>query len=626
MFKVSALGHQGWLLGTPRTHVLVDPILTERLTRMPLTAATIFPPRRLDLAAFPPIDAVLITHEHPDHLDYQSLQLLRPEVTVYLSAHASEAARRTIRSLGLRVEPLRPGVPCTIGDFAVLPLAPDVIGEPGENEVDVVPLLIRDHAGHGNFFTSIDIVQTPAMASEVRRHIDRPVAWTHANNAFDQAAHLEWLARPTDHVAYEARSVAERYLSLFNDWGHPEVFLVNGDGVSLGGDLARLNPHVFPVSSDALVATLQSMLPGHSFAAVRPGTTAEFRDGELVSLTADLPFLSTEPEAEWPVRGGARADGSTLRTFAPGTGHTTVTRAQELELEAALNEFGRFLFARASYRGICRVMAERDHPSHLKQTFALSLRNGSTQLVFEYQPTECAFVRVTCDDARAAYVAGGEFWASDVLAALTFDALADDLFHFGRKLLWNAAPHVFRCDLDTELQLFAHSLRAPRELERLFRSCLAVDCAPILRAPTSSERSEAVAARPPQRSPKRRPVPALISGHGLEGATTTSLPDDTRAAVLDETELRFSAALSAVSGAAGWRLLTARQSGAVLRASLASPYGDVDLTIAPASELRRHYRIIGALACAYRPGSLSADALSALDRIIDAFSALLESH
>lgn len=69
VFAVTALGHQGWLIGTRATRVLIDPVLSPRFSRMATSGASIYPPRSLDLAAFPPIDAVLVSHEHPDHLD-----------------------------------------------------------------------------------------------------------------------------------------------------------------------------------------------------------------------------------------------------------------------------------------------------------------------------------------------------------------------------------------------------------------------------------------------------------------------------------------------------------------------------------------------------------------------------
>jgi hypothetical protein len=459
------------------------------------------------------------------------------------------------------------------------------------------------------------------MAQEVRRHLDRPGIWTHANNAFAQGAFFEWSPAGDDPVSKAARQLATRYVSLFEGWGHPEITLVNGDGATLGRDLAPLNPHVFDVSSEALVARVKDALPEHRFEAVTPGTTAEMRDGELVAVRSSTPFLSAAPRARWPERGGAPFPDGRRPDFPPGTGKTTLDPAGQARLERALADFGRFLFARATYRGLYRLMAERHHPLSLRSTLALVLRDGEAGAaqVWEYQPQRSAFVRVACDNPRATYVAGGEFWASDLLAALTFEAFADDLFHFGRKRLWNAAPGVFRCDLDTEIQLFAHPLRALDESEALYRRCLAVDPPVLVRARREDERPAPGPAGPlPRREPRLRPVPAAIAAPSPELPRTP--PKDP---VPEATAGRLRQAVEAASGGE-WTFDSAGLAGAGVRASFVLPDRSLlTLDATPASATPRHYKKIGALAFSYSPASTPPATLGVLDRVIAAVAAVL---
>src|SRR5689334_20476869 len=74
MFSVTYLGQQGWLIAGARGRILVDPLLTDEYS--PGFQAAIYPPRAFDHARFPPIDAVVLSHEHADHLSVPSLALL----------------------------------------------------------------------------------------------------------------------------------------------------------------------------------------------------------------------------------------------------------------------------------------------------------------------------------------------------------------------------------------------------------------------------------------------------------------------------------------------------------------------------------------------------------------------
>jgi L-ascorbate metabolism protein UlaG (beta-lactamase superfamily) len=74
--RVTFIGHATFLIQTPQGNLLTDPFFSERSS--PVSWAG---PRRsrrpaIDLAALPKIDAVLISHNHYDHLDLPSLRAL----------------------------------------------------------------------------------------------------------------------------------------------------------------------------------------------------------------------------------------------------------------------------------------------------------------------------------------------------------------------------------------------------------------------------------------------------------------------------------------------------------------------------------------------------------------------
>lgn len=75
--RISFVGHASFLVQVAGLNLLVDPVWSERAS--PLAWAG---PKRVNLpgiawAALPPIDAVLVTHNHYDHLDLATLARLR---------------------------------------------------------------------------------------------------------------------------------------------------------------------------------------------------------------------------------------------------------------------------------------------------------------------------------------------------------------------------------------------------------------------------------------------------------------------------------------------------------------------------------------------------------------------
>jgi L-ascorbate metabolism protein UlaG (beta-lactamase superfamily) len=69
--QLTWIGHASFLLGLGGKRILVDPVFSQRLG----TIARLAPPG-IAAAALPPVDVVLITHNHRDHLDPRSLALL----------------------------------------------------------------------------------------------------------------------------------------------------------------------------------------------------------------------------------------------------------------------------------------------------------------------------------------------------------------------------------------------------------------------------------------------------------------------------------------------------------------------------------------------------------------------
>lgn len=84
--RATWLGHSTLLLEIDGVRVLTDPVWGERVSPLSFAGPRRFQPVPVAIDALPPLDAVVISHDHYDHLDYPSIMALaRREVPFYTS-------------------------------------------------------------------------------------------------------------------------------------------------------------------------------------------------------------------------------------------------------------------------------------------------------------------------------------------------------------------------------------------------------------------------------------------------------------------------------------------------------------------------------------------------------------
>lgn len=102
--RVTWLGHSSLLVELDGVRVLTDPVWGERVSPVGFAGPRRFHPVPVTLAQLPALDAVIISHDHYDHLDYPTiLQLARSDVPfvtslgvgAHLAAWGIEASRIT---------------------------------------------------------------------------------------------------------------------------------------------------------------------------------------------------------------------------------------------------------------------------------------------------------------------------------------------------------------------------------------------------------------------------------------------------------------------------------------------------------------------------------------------------
>lgn len=74
--QVTWLGHSTFLIQYQGKNVLTDPIFSDRASPMSFAGPKRYIPHVIDYTKLPPIDAVVISHSHYDHLDVEAVEIL----------------------------------------------------------------------------------------------------------------------------------------------------------------------------------------------------------------------------------------------------------------------------------------------------------------------------------------------------------------------------------------------------------------------------------------------------------------------------------------------------------------------------------------------------------------------
>ncbi len=302
---------------TPKAAVLVDPLLCEEFGHAHALGYRVFPPRVWTTAALPPIDAVILSHEHDDHFDIPSLAKLARTIPIYLSVRSSTAARSILATMGFTVHDLVPGIPVQIGDLEILPFAGDHNGTATGDEWDTLPFLIRSTEGHGSFFSMVDIPITQQHVEWAAARAMRPglVSWT--NNAMDWSHMAGYLAERVEGTQQCLVGMGVGHKIITTIWGTPAGMITCAGGISFDGDKAWLNHRVFCVDTDAVCDQMTKLYRKEKFFSGVPGQTFHMQAGKLKSVDASAPFLATAPRDSWPSR--AKQDVA-IPDYEPATG------------------------------------------------------------------------------------------------------------------------------------------------------------------------------------------------------------------------------------------------------------------------------------------------------------------
>lgn len=126
--KITMIGHLSMLFEEGASSLLMDPLLVPTFghdySPMPVE---LYPPRSTDAQALQQVSAVLVSHEHFDHFNLESLNLLPRSAEIIVGPTMLKCVSRAIEKLGFKVRTLQFFDDWNIGELSVrlYPAAPD---------------------------------------------------------------------------------------------------------------------------------------------------------------------------------------------------------------------------------------------------------------------------------------------------------------------------------------------------------------------------------------------------------------------------------------------------------------------------------------------------------------------
>ena len=169
------LGQSGYLVQWQGQHLLLDPYLSDTLTRkyantpkphIRMTARPIAP-QRLDF-----LDVVTSSHNHTDHLDGATLGPLlqaNPKLTIVTAAANQRFAAERLQVVPERLTGITLATPITVGAFTLhaIPAAHEALEQDEQGHYRCIGLIVE--AGPWTLYHSGDTVRYATMVDRLRR-------------------------------------------------------------------------------------------------------------------------------------------------------------------------------------------------------------------------------------------------------------------------------------------------------------------------------------------------------------------------------------------------------------------------------------------------------------------------
>lgn len=450
------LGHQGWAFETPVGSVLIDPVF--RTIGNAGVQLPIWPDREIDPAKIGQIAGLIISHEHSDHFDIDTLYRMPYRGDVYISDRSSRSVATILTEMGYSVKRMKPYQVLAFPSarVTVLPL------EESPMEPDSYGFLVQADDGT-SFFTGVDGLPHEQTLRWLRKNCPNRTIDNFTNNYMEQLPELTGVSGMD---GYSAGFIMSCMIDAVQNLT-PSHVLLSGQGWSYPPEYSELNHRFFNVTHQKLLPILSEVYPNIKWEAPEPGTRMDL-SGESISGTP-AHFITHHPitKREYEV----------FISPSDGLPWSRVTALPDPDMKRLI-EFTEtklgHLIATHSQDLMKRLYELSALPgNNLAPTIALRLRDDSGARHYVLDPGWLEFVPASGDLNIRTDVAGGiEIWASDLL--LLIDGLEEPYLVYETAVRrWSNAPE----DIGRSLHVHLFMAFGPRfqqiEFERSYRRRLA---------------------------------------------------------------------------------------------------------------------------------------------------------
>ena len=259
--KVTLLGHATVLVEMDGANILMDPVLQDPFE----DGAVVSCPKRVIRAdKLPPLEVIIISHQHPDHFDIPSLAQLPRGVRVLCPI--DRAIQYALEGLGFtNVHPTAPMKRLVFKTYELLTTLSSV------TNVIEFGIIFKDKSG--TFWNQVDSVlsqETIGHSLQALGSIDLLFAM-HASQNFGFFEN-----RSTGFPHDMHKSNLATVLSI-----KPRLTVPGAAGFRFAGEIEWCNAFLFPISREQFVADLRTLDPNLATAIANPGDVFEIEGGTV---------------------------------------------------------------------------------------------------------------------------------------------------------------------------------------------------------------------------------------------------------------------------------------------------------------------------------------------------------
>jgi hypothetical protein len=391
------LGHQGWALSARSGAVLIDPIF--RTIGNGNVQLPVWPDREIAPEKLGPVAGLIISHEHSDHFDVDTLYRMPWRGDVFVSDRSSTALTTLLTDLGYAVRKMRPYMTMNFDDVTVtsVPLEWSLL------EPDPYGFLANCSDGT-SFFTSVDGMPHKQTVRWLKQNCPQRTIDNFTNNYLEPLPELTGVAGADN---YSTGTMVQRMISA-TEMLAPRRVVLSGQGWSYPVDYSELNARFFSVTHQTLVPIMRQIYPRIGWEAPQPGTAIDL-NGRTPDGVVDY-IVRREPSHRDYAGFTAARDG------APWSRTAELPDDQMIAVERYVaSEFGRQVNAHAPELMEGLYALASDPANTLRPTVALRLLNGQTATHYILDHGSLTFAPApTGLNVRRDAAGGIEMWASDL--------------------------------------------------------------------------------------------------------------------------------------------------------------------------------------------------------------------